>query len=1234
MLQMHWNKRASVLKICGVGNKMQLIIFSTSFLMTNPNIVSQRVVAVGVASFGLLLMLRWAFQIDAIDVFVPQAGRLGLNTPMMLAASGVCLFLSTFQSLLSGRGRLVIQLLIAFVATLSTMIVVEHVFDINLGIDFAGVQTKPTAEIPNPGRVAPNTCVAFLLAAASLFFSIQTPLSRLQRCVMVLCVGGVMLVALSALTGHFLNLSALYRVARYNRMLAPTAFALFALSLGLWFRLQSLLDGDDLSADAFARRITRRSAGILALVAISTGVAGFAVLEADVDKTTSQNLLTTAVANGAALSAALEARLWFSQTMQSRPDVIRTFAVLAKEPRDQGARALLAEVGDSLLPVDVTAIQFLDAHGQVLSESGVGKLHVGGVRMPLNPGRQLATLVWQDGYFLQTENVMMVGEKLVGRVVMEQELPAFQALITAIEKSNPAAEVIICGRNVSEALCAPSRFYRQPRRIALFNKDGSINAPIVPKALNEPSINRIRDIRGISSLVAYTPLQKFGLGMTFKVDADSLSVSLREHIIQLGLLLTVLVGLGVVMARLQILPLLAQVIYEQRRNQAILASSNDAFISMDADGRVTDWNSRAEAMFQWQAEEAIGQFLANLIVPHERRAAHNAGFAGFKASGRGPVLNRQLEVLALRRDGTLFPVELSVTGFHDGRSYIANAFVRDISERKAVQQLLSDREKFLRTVTDTLPVLIGHVDRQERYHFANVGHETLLGEAAGTVVGKTIREVMGERSYVVLQPHIASALTGQAVHFEHETMLQDATRHFMVDYIPDVDSKGAVLGFYIMVLDISERKKAEILLRQSQKTLKAVTDNVPALITHCDLNERYLFVNAYVATVFGIPAEKLIGRTILDISGAAFYATIAAHIKTCLAGHIVSFEGTLPVRGTELLYQANYVPEYDAAGAVVGFYSMTFDITDRKRSEIVQKQSEERLRLIADNLPVLISYLDVDHRFRFGNATFKPWLGVDPADLIGRFMGDIVGDDAYRERRDFLDRAFAGETVHFDMTTTANGVRRELQTVYVPHVLEDGSVDGLYTISTDVTVLKDIERELSALARVDSLTGLPNRRQFDERMEEAIAQYRRTKRPLALMFLDIDKFKRINDTSGHAAGDEILCQFASRLKQSVRKTDIVARLAGDEFVVIIDGFKAMQELSLIAKKILAAIRKPMAVDDMTFAVTTSIGITLIDHRDDFASAIIQRADQALYIAKKAGRDRFHVSVNDELKELG
>ena len=1064
--------------------------------MNKTNLLSQRAAAILVATLGCLLIVRW-FMPQLAPGLLPTLRLLGVNTPIMLTATGAALFCATLPACASGYPRRAMHLLLLVVATLSSLTLVEHVLSLDLGIDLINIPTAPTAEIPTPGRVAPNTCLAFLAAVLCLTLSTLRHRTRAQDWLMTASAAAVMLIAVTALIGHFLNLSALYQLARYNRMLVPTAFGLSILGVGLWFRLQGLIDSDDESVEAIERRITRHSAAILAFVAISTGIAGFSIIETGMEKSTTQNLQSTAAANGAALSTTLADRLWFSQNMQTRPDVISAFAALHDHPGDQKARAVLANIGDSLLPSGVDHIRFFGAGGALISESGSTRTDAGALRMLLNPSEQVATLVWKNGFFLLSENVMIIDERFVGKVVIEQALPTFDKLITAIQRSNDSTEVLICGRAGADGVCAPSRFYNKPRTIALVKKDGSPAQSFLTTALNQTAVMRFTDLRGIDAVAAYTPLQNFGLAMVLKVDADSLLAPLRGYVLELAAMVAALVLLGVLVARLQILPLLARVVYEQTRNKVILANSNDAFIAMDSQGRVTDWNASAESMFQWSASDAIGQPLASLIVPQEHRAAHIAGVAEFTQTGLGSVINNQREVLALRRDGTLFPVELSVTGFHDGTAFISNAFVRDITARRAADQLLADRERFLLAITDTLPALIAYVDHEQHYQFANAAYASLLQLDPDKMMGKTPLQVLGKKAHAQLTPNIDKVLAGVRVHFEHEVATVGLPSHFLVDYIPDVDAARKVHGFYIMAQDISARKRAEL----------------------------------------------------------------------------------------------------------------------------QQTQSEERLRLITDNLPVLISYVDAAHRFQFGNATFKTWLEINPADFIGRPISELIGAEAYEQRRHYFDRALGGETVRFELTTKARGTTRVLQTVYVPHVTADGTIDGVYTLSTDVTPLKEIEKELATQARVDALTGLPNRRQFNERVQDAIARYRRTAQPMALMFIDIDQFKQINDSFGHAGGDEVLRQFAVRLKHSVRETDLVARLAGDEFIIIIDGYKAPDELGMIAEKILAAVRMPMTIDGAPVRVTTSIGVAPFDAADIDVEQVMARADQALYAAKKAGRDR-------------
>ena len=427
--------------------------------------------------------------------------------------------------------------------------------------------------------------------------------------------------------------------------------------------------------------------------------------------------------------------------------------------------------------------------------------------------------------------------------------------------------------------------------------------------------------------------------------------------------------------------------------------------------------------------------------------------------------------------------------------------------------------------------------------------------------------------------------------------------------------------FDAMTLALGERS-AE--LQHSERRLRAIADNMPALITHIDNLERYTFVNAYIERQLGRPADAIVGRTIREISGARLYAEFAPHIRRAMQGEKATFECQLVLNGGLRHYETNYIPDIGDDGEVHGFYGFSFDITERKESQLRQAASERQLRTVADNLPVLIAYIDSGQRYRFCNATFEQWFGIPAARFEGQRIVDAVGEAVYAKRRPYIERALAGERVEFDLSMQLLGTERQLHGLYVPHQ-ENGATLGLYALVTDMTETRRNEAELTRLARFDSLTGLPNRRQFDERLDEAMARSRRTHGSLALLFLDIDHFKVINDSFGHAAGDAVLKEFARRLKDTVRATDSVARLAGDEFVVILDTVQTAAEAEQVARKIVLAVRNEFVVDGTSQKITTSIGVALFGGDATTPGELMAHADAALYEAKSTGRDGHRVA---------
>jgi len=375
-------------------------------------------------------------------------------------------------------------------------------------------------------------------------------------------------------------------------------------------------------------------------------------------------------------------------------------------------------------------------------------------------------------------------------------------------------------------------------------------------------------------------------------------------------------------------------------------------------------------------------------------------------------------------------------------------------------------------------------------------------------------------------------------------------------------------------------------------------------------------------TELQISTEKLIGTTLRDFFGEEAYATIEPYITRALLGEKVTFERQAQERGSGRYFLYHYVPDIDQGGRARGFYAMVTDITQRKNAELKLFEEEKLLRGLTDNLPALVSYIDREGRFGFNNKPYEIWLGKSLSEITGRTVREVFGDEEFFKYKRFFDLALIGEKSDFAFSADRAGEKHYYNAAYVPQFGENGEVVGVCSMISDITELKKIEIQLTKMTRVDPLTGLANRVQFDENIRKAIARSRRSGLPMALMYLDIDHFKAINDTLGHQAGDLALREFSKRLQASVRKTDQVARLSGDEFVVLTEEMKTVDEAEIVAFKIIQSMKPEFSLDGQLVAVTTSIGIALLHDDDDEPQSLLRRADRALYRAKTEGRNVF------------
>lgn len=292
------------------------------------------------------------------------------------------------------------------------------------------------------------------------------------------------------------------------------------------------------------------------------------------------------------------------------------------------------------------------------------------------------------------------------------------------------------------------------------------------------------------------------------------------------------------------------------------------------------------------------------------------------------------------------------------------------------------------------------------------------------------------------------------------------------------------------------------------------------------------------------------------------------------------------------------------------------------------RQAQRQIVAIVDQLPVRISHFDRNERVLYANKYCGLIYGCDSQNLVGRTVRDVRGEVSYRQAKPHIDRVLSGESVHFEHPVQIGGDQHFFQQQYIPDLAPGGRVQGFYSISYEITDRWREEQRLLLQLREDSLTGLWNRRELESRLPAAMARSKRTGKALAVVFLDIDNFKSINDELGHAAGDEVLRVFSQRLRRSLRDADTIARFAGDEFVLILEAVSNPRDGETTVRKVLDAMREPFVVAGSTVLVTVSAGLTWFDGGSATPNSLLSQADAALYDAKRAGRDTVRLVAAD------
>ncbi len=455
---------------------------------------------------------------------------------------------------------------------------------------------------------------------------------------------------------------------------------------------------------------------------------------------------------------------------------------------------------------------------------------------------------------------------------------------------------------------------------------------------------------------------------------------------------------------------------------------------------------------------------------------------------------------------------------------------------------------------------------------------------------------------------------------------KDGQLCWLVESVNLIDGDPEVLEG--TVIDITDRKLAENALRQSEERYRLLVERMREGLAQADNDGVLDFVNDRFCEMVGYTREELVGMQ-GDLLLAYPEDITLMREKTRLRMRHVTDQYEVRVRrkdGTIIWLEIGGAPVVDAAGNVIGSIGVHNEVTERRLAEEALRESEARYRLMAENSTDMISRTSSRGILLYASDASRRLLGYEPSELVGRSFFDFVFDADREEVRHLSSLIHeSGPTTFAYRVEKKDGSLVWFETTSRSiHDITTGKLREVVGVSRDVTQRKKVEEQIEYQAYHDALTGLPNRRLFRDRLTVALAHARRMKHPLAVMFLDLDRFKVVNDTLGHSTGDELLKAVGMRLQTSLREEDSIARMGGDEFTILLADLKTPDDAAKIAQKVLDTVAQPLRIDDTELFVTTSIGIALFPSDGDSAEALLANSDRAMYRAKDAGRNSYQL----------
>ena len=652
-------------------------------------------------------------------------------------------------------------------------------------------------------------------------------------------------------------------------------------------------------------------------------------------------------------------------------------------------------------------------------------------------------------------------------------------------------------------------------------------------------------------------------------------------------------------------------------SQTIIDLSSDMMALFDHAGVCLSANRAFRQGFLKPSDEIIGKHWKE--IGQEQAENHPEFEENYIKSLAGEIITTSMS-LDLPGLGQCH-VNLRYTPFRVDSGEI-NGFsvtIHDITELDKAMEGLRRYKKILSATHD----LMSFVTLDYTFAAVNAAFELFFGFSKNEIIGTSIAQFRRDgETFADVKRYYDQCISGDVLEFEQEIIssVTGDTHVFEKSYYPYRDENGDITGVVVSARDVTSRRKTEEDLSQYKDIVSASLDYMAML----DLDYRFTAINKRYELYFGVPANEIVGKSVLELSGdpELFQRVFKPAYDRCLSGEVVCYEQKVvhPTTGESDWAEMRYYPSRNDDGEVVGIVINVRDMTEQKQSELKMKQLSQAVELS----PSAVMISDAEGLIEYVNPAFERTSGYESREVLGQTPFDIQiyseGDENYTG---VVEKITSGLSWSGEVQSQKKTGEVYWENVFFSPIRnDDGDISHYLAVKEDISLRRQQEEQLERQAYYDPLTDMPNRMLAFERLRQAMVRANRSGCLVAVIFIDLDHFKNINDTLGHGCGDQLLIEASSRLRHCVRNEDTVARLGGDEFLVLLTDLPRVESTQPVIDKIIDCFNTPFRLGSNELHVTASVGISVFPNDAKEDSTLLRNADTAMYHAKAKGRNRF------------